>query len=353
MRPAGLAVAAACAAALLFLVIRDQRSRTIFETDSPFGDVRVAERSDGLRSLYTGEGRARQSALYPDRPMHLEHAYTRVGMIGAALVPPRGRLLFVGLGGGAMPMYARQILPDALIDVVEIDPVIVAVAQRYFGFTPDERMTVHTDDGRAFIERASPATYDLIVLDAFSDDEVPFSLTTREFLAAVRAALTPDGVVVSNLWTAAAAYPSMLATYQAVFDHAHLLRVPRHAQRILVAGSATRPLHRTVLLQASQALARRVRLGFDLPALVAEGYEAIPAPNAPVLHDRAGTAAFLRVDNGITDGPTWHAGTRSERRSHGAGTDIPGIRRQRVDPARTHVRGGGYAATAALERRAG
>lgn len=272
------------AGALAYL-LTTQRTQTVFETRSEFGRVRVTERSDGLRSLVTGDGRARQSAIYPGRPMHLELAYSRVGMAGLALVPPDARILFVGLGGGAMPMYTRQVMPDAHIDVVEIDPVIVEVAQRWFGFRPDAQMVVHTGDGRAFIDSAPPATYDLIVLDAFSDDEVPYSLTTREFLTAVHAALSPDGVVISNLWTAAPAYPAMLATYRAVFDEVHLLRVPRHAQRILVAGTGARPLGARTLGDAARTFAERVETGFDLPQLVEQGYEPVPPANAPVLED--------------------------------------------------------------------
>lgn len=274
-------------AAVLAYLIASQRTRVVYESDSEFARVRVTERSDGLRYLVTGAGRARQSAIYPGRPMHLELAYTRVGMIGLALVPPDARILFVGLGGGAMPMYARQVMPRAQIDAVEIDPVIVDVAQQWFGFTPDPLMTVHTGDGRAFIENTPRATYDLIVLDAFSDDEVPYSLTTRQFLHAVRVALKPEGVVVSNLWTAAPAYPAMLATYDAVFEEVHLVRVPRRSQRILIGATGARPLDRAALADAARSLAARVELGFDLPALVEDGYEPVPAVDAPVLEDRS------------------------------------------------------------------
>ncbi|HEX6309908.1 MAG TPA: fused MFS/spermidine synthase [Longimicrobiales bacterium] len=263
------------------------RTRTIFDTASEFGRVRVLERGDGLRTLVTGEGRARQSAIHPGRPLHLELAYTRVGMIGLALLPPEGRMLFVGLGGGAMPMYARQIVPEARIDVVEIDPVIVDVARRYFGFTTDDRMTVHTGDGRAFIESAQPGTYDLIVLDAFSDDEVPYALTTREFLRAVRAILTPGGVVVSNLWSRNDAFAAMIATYQDVFEEVHLVRVPRHAQYILVASASGRSLDRERLAGAARELGARRSLGFDLSRLVSEGYESAPRSPAAVLRDTA------------------------------------------------------------------
>ena len=287
--PAAIALAililAALAAVIAFALL-SQRTRTVFEADSEFGRVRVTERADGLRSLYTGDGRARQSAIYPGRPMHLEHAYTRVAAIGLALTPPDGRLLFVGLGGGAMPMFAREVLPAAHIDVVEIDPIIVRVAQDWFGFETGERMVVHTGDGRAFIEAAPPGTYDLIVLDAFSDDEVPYSLTTRQFLEAVRSRLNGTGVVASNLWTAQSDYAAMVATYAEVFDQVHLLDVPGRSQRILLAARSDRPLDRDALVEAARTLASDVDLGFDLAGLVEAGYRRAPDRNGRILEDR-------------------------------------------------------------------
>jgi len=281
-----MALALALALAALF-ALTTLPSSVVFEGEGDFGSVRVTERWDGLRSLYMGEGRARQSAVHPGRPLHLESAYARVAMVGPALAPDGGRMLFVGLGGGAMPMYVRQVRPDAHLDAVEIDPLIAELAERYFGFEPDALLVVHVGDGRAFIEATPPGWYDVIVLDAFSDDEVPFSLTTAEFLDAVRTALAPGGVVVSNLWTASPAYPAMVATYEAIFDQVHLVRVPRRAQRILVAGGSERRLDRGALVQAARAFARQAELGFDLAALVEAGYEA-PGPSAaPVLRDGA------------------------------------------------------------------
>jgi spermidine synthase len=281
--------------AVIIWLALGNRETTIFESASPFGDVRVTERADGLRALYTGAGRGRQTALYPDRPLHLESEYTRVGMIGLALVPADARILFVGLGGGAMPTYTRHVMPAATIDVVEIDPLIVDVAQRFFGFTADERMRVHTGDGRVFIEAALPASYDLIVLDAFSDDAIPMALATRQFLVSVRTALAPAGVVVSNLWTASPDYAAMLATYDAVFDGIHLLRVPQRRQRILIAGPGVDQADVGTIADAAGALQQRVRLGFDLRQLVLTGYERLPAVSAPVLEDAPRTGAALLI----------------------------------------------------------
>lgn len=283
------ALAAAIILLLLAYTLATTRTSVVFEAPSEFGAVRVTERADGLRRLQTGAGRATQSSIYPGRPLHLEHAYTRVAMIGPALAPDSGRILFVGLGGGAMPMYTRHTMTDADIDVAEIDPVIVDVARDWFGFRADARMRVHTGDGRALIERAPPASWDVIVLDAFSDDEIPFSLTTREFLTAVRTSLAGDGVVISNLWSANALHTPMIATYQAVFDHVHLIDVPRRRQQILVAGTSARPLDCAALTAAADRFDRATDGELRLAALVRDGCDAPTSPaNARILTDDDG-----------------------------------------------------------------
>lgn len=263
--------------ALAAYAILSRQPATLFQGDSPFGAVRVVEYADGLRALYLGAGRARQSAIYPGRPLHLEHAYTRVAMAGLALAPPDARLLFVGLGGGAMPMYAWTVMPRARLDVVEIDPLVVDVAVRFFGFSPGPRLTVHVDDGRAFLERAAAGSWDVVFLDAFSDDEIPRALTTRGFLESVRSSLTPTGVVVSNLWTSQPDYPDMVATYHAVFDQVALIRVAGRAQVILMAATRAGALDRGPVMDAVRSFATGVDLGFDLPDLVSKGY----APSQP------------------------------------------------------------------------
>lgn len=284
-RKAGGLVALVLAACALGLALVSARPTTLFRGEGLFGEVRVVEHRSGLRSLYVGEGRARQTTLDPERPLHLELPYTRVAMAGLALVPADARLLFVGLGGGAMPTYVRAVRRQATIDVVEIDPLVAGVAVRYFGFRPDSLLSVHVDDGRAFIERAPPASWHAVFLDAFSDDAIPQTLATREFLEATRLALAPGGVVVSNLWTTVDEYPSMVATYEAVFDQVALLRVPSRRQVILLAGDRAGVLERDALLRAVRSLAASAALGFDLEALVRTGHTRTLPADGSVLSD--------------------------------------------------------------------
>lgn len=257
----------------------------VFEGSGDFGPVRVIERSDGLRELYMGEGRSRQSAVYPLRPEVLVLAYMQASMVGPALVAPSARVLFVGLGGGAMPSFVRRVLPELEVDAVELDPLIVQVANDWFALRPDPRLSIFVDDGRAHIEAADEETWDVVVLDAFSDTEVPRALTTREFLETLATRLTPEGVVVSNLHTTHPAYDEMVATYTAVYRTVLLVPIQGRAQEVLVASN--RPgLSPTALAEAARGLQDRADLGFDLFEMVGRAREAAPSAGAAILEDQ-------------------------------------------------------------------
>ncbi len=63
------------------------------------------------------------------------------------------RVLIVGLGGGTIPMALREILPQAQVDVVEIDPAVTKVARDYFGFRADTEAE-GVRDGRPRVREA-------------------------------------------------------------------------------------------------------------------------------------------------------------------------------------------------------
>ena len=103
-------------------------------------------------------------------------------------------VLCIGLGVGIVPMqFARE---GIRVDVVEINPAVVPLAQRYFDLEP-ERLQLTIDDGRHFVNRCA-RRYDAIVLDAFLGDSSPSHLMSREAFSAMRRLLKPDGVLVLN-----------------------------------------------------------------------------------------------------------------------------------------------------------
>ena len=75
----------------------------------------------------------RQTCVDLRHPNRLVFEYTQM-MLGALyLTPDPHSILIIGLGGGTLPRTLERLLPNADIDVVEIDPAVVGVAQQYFG----------------------------------------------------------------------------------------------------------------------------------------------------------------------------------------------------------------------------
>ena len=250
----------------------------------------VAEEAPGVRVLRFGRDGVRQSVVKLGDPDYLVLPYARVALVGLALSAEPRRFLVVGLGGGTLPTFLRKYYPNAAIDVVDIDPEVVDVAKKFFDFREDELMNAHVDDGRRFIEKLRDP-YDVIFLDAFGADSIPPHLTTREFLQAVRRAVTPDGVVVGNLWGRSAnpLYDSIVRTYQEVFDELFILDVRGAGNEILLALPRQQPLNQDGLVQLARKVSAARRFPFDLGDPAKFGFLDARAKNhrGRVLQDRA------------------------------------------------------------------
>jgi len=137
----------------------------------------------------------------PEDPSYIEYGYLRTFRDVVDWTAQRRRVfrvLFIGGGGYTLPRYIEATYPNAEIDVVEIDPAVTRVAQRFFGVERNTVIRTINEDARWFAMRAR-GPYDLIVIDAFNDLSVPYHLTTRETAARLRRILAPDGAIVANL----------------------------------------------------------------------------------------------------------------------------------------------------------
>lgn len=267
---AGLGVAAfAC---LLLASAAQAAGPVIYEKTSAYGTVVITDEGNGLRALRFGRDGVRQSLVKPGDPEYLGLAYLPAALSGLALCEEPQRFLVVGLGGGTLPAFLRHHYPDSEIDAVDINPVVAAAAISHLGFREDARMRIHVSDGRRFIESVK-RPYDVIFLDAFGADAVPAHLTTREFLAAVRRAVSPAGVVIGNLWSVAIdpPYDSMVRTYHDTFDELHILRVGGTNNRILLALPRTEGFNRGELAALARKLAGIKNFRFNPGLLIERG----------------------------------------------------------------------------------
>lgn len=191
---------------------------TLAEVDSLYHHIRVVE---GGGSRYLRFDNSWQSGMYVDDPFRTRFPYTDFFSLADALGPKPKRVLFIGLGGGSAPKHFWQSDPDVKIDVAELDPEVVRVARQHFNLPDDGRMAVTVEDGRQFLE-STTQKYDLICLDAYYADSIPFHLTTQEFLELVKSRLAPGGVVAANIIGAyegpkSALYRSFHKTFSQVF----------------------------------------------------------------------------------------------------------------------------------------
>jgi spermidine synthase len=245
----------------------------LYEKTSAYNTIIVTEDSRGLRTLLFERAGTRQSVVKPGDPDHLELAYARTALAGLALCAEPRRMLVVGLGGATLPMFLRRHYPDAVIDVAEIDPEVVDVAKKFFGFREDGRMRAHVGDGRRFIE-ATREPYDAIFLDAYGARTVPAHLTTVEFLRAASKAVAVSGVVIGNVWRPAfnPLYGPMLRTYQEVFQEIFVLDVPGDLNAIFLALPRRQALTQGELTAMASRLSAARRLPFDLGEAAGAGF---------------------------------------------------------------------------------
>ncbi|MFZ9888270.1 MAG: spermidine synthase [Myxococcota bacterium] len=251
----------------------DQRPRDVHAYPSPWGIVYVVE-EDGQRSLrFDHEEAADQSVLELARPEATALAYVRGAALSLALVPDIKRALVVGLGGGSFTTLLRRVLPHAVVESVEIDPVVVDVAQSHFGLVVDRRTPVHVTDAAAFL-LSTRKSFDLIFLDAYEGEQIPAHLCTRPFFEAVRARLTPRGVVVMNLATDDAdGLAEVASEFACAFPSPLRVREPKFGNTLLYGSKSALPADPSALLSCARHAQRRYSLPFSLEewAAVATG----------------------------------------------------------------------------------
>jgi SAM-dependent methyltransferase len=117
-----------------------------------------------------------------------------------ARLPSSARMAVIGLGSGSLACYGRA---GDVVDFFEIDPAVIRVANdpRYFTFLSEcpPKNNMILGDARLSLEKQEDGKYDIMVLDAYSSDAIPFHLITREAIELYRRKLKKDGVLLFHI----------------------------------------------------------------------------------------------------------------------------------------------------------
>ncbi|HLT98257.1 MAG TPA: fused MFS/spermidine synthase [Burkholderiaceae bacterium] len=261
--------------------------RLVHTEPSEFAPIVVFEQyGERCMNFNDIEGEGRQTCMQLKDPDRMVFEYTRM-MTSALFVNPAPQsILIIGLGGATLPTALHKLLPTTVIDTVEIDPAVVKVAQRYFGYQVGPRQRVHVDDGRAFVERAlaDGRRYDMVMLDAFDVDYIPAHLLTVEFLEHVRSLLSDTGVVVANSFAQSRMYERESATYATVFGEFFNLRAGLEGNRVIVATVGPLPSAEQLEHNARQLAKQLEPFGIDIDKALGayDVHQEPPGQNLPL-----------------------------------------------------------------------
>ena len=203
-----------------------------------------------------------QSAMDLREPLRLQSSYTQA-MILALLWHPSPQSVFLsGLGGGCLVTTLHHHLTGANFVCVEIAAPVVTAAARYFGFQPDERLSLTVSDVRDFLDQDT-AAYDLFFLDVFCDHGVsPEHATQADFLSLCRNRIRDNGLLAMNLGNRDPAFSEVVKTLCELFPTVYSCRGRGSTTVFFATGQKPRP--HNLLREGSVELERRHDFLFPL-----------------------------------------------------------------------------------------
>lgn len=184
--------------------------RSIYRERTFFGVHEVASvQNDNWHILNHGTTKHGIQAFKGDKRLLPTMYYHPSGPIGdvIAVLLREGRFQnvgVVGLGVGTLAGYADA---GVAMDFFEIDPAVIRIAKEPAYFTylsdaaarPGASVRTFEGDGRLALLARPEASYDLVVIDAFSSDAIPTHLITNEAVAMYVSRLKPRGVLAFHV----------------------------------------------------------------------------------------------------------------------------------------------------------
>ncbi len=140
--------------------------------------VVFSRRIEGVR--YEVRTAGRSVRLYTNRVMHTQyhpgHLLTRgvwdLLALPALALPEVKRVLLLGVGGGAAIHLLRHWCPGVQVTGVELNPVHLQLAKRFFGLKSRD-VTLVEGDARQYVEHYKGKPFDLVIEDLFGGNGAP------------------------------------------------------------------------------------------------------------------------------------------------------------------------------------
>ncbi|MFH1240566.1 MAG: fused MFS/spermidine synthase [Candidatus Diapherotrites archaeon] len=178
-----------------FGVALPEGTEIVYKTESAYSQLKVVDitEKEGTARILMSYG-SMQTVIEKNSGKSLT-PYTYKMIASLSMNPDAKKALVIGNGGGTISMeLARQGLET---DAIELDPVVLDIAEEYFGFKESEKLHLFLGDGRKFLADSNEK-YDLILMDVYSSYSPPSHMFTTEMFQSVKDSLSEEGVFVVN-----------------------------------------------------------------------------------------------------------------------------------------------------------
>ncbi len=152
---------------------------------SKFGVIKLHFRKRTRTLTYEQRGGWQSTADVNGISLHA-HIHALYGLV---LQHAGKSILMIGCGGGTLgTMLSRA---GKRVSIVEIDPVSIRLAKRYFGLP--RNIACHVGDGLAFMQKKR-RQYDVLIVDAFTGENIPDHMKDAAFFEAAGRCLRRNGL---------------------------------------------------------------------------------------------------------------------------------------------------------------
>jgi len=128
----------------------------VYRSDGVYQQITIYEGSYlGRPARFLLLDRSESGAMFLDStdPSDLVYDYTKYYSLYKVFTPRVQNALVLGGGAYSIPKALLHELPDAVVDVAEIEPSFLDLAKRYFGAADSPRLRNYVEDGRRFVFR--------------------------------------------------------------------------------------------------------------------------------------------------------------------------------------------------------
>ncbi len=227
--------------------------------------VDVSER-DGVRSLHLGSSTV-QSAMRLSDPVELVLSYTRAMMGFLLFAQEPSRVAMIGLGGGSLAKFVRHHMPTTHVTVIENNPRVISAARSFFAVPDDDQnFSVVLGQGEQWVADTAREE-DVLMVDGYDGQRQAGALSTDDFYARARLALSAGGVLVVNLWSSDRKFDVYLQRIERNFEFVLTLPAERRGN-VAVLAFRRLPVELRWAKLKSRARALQLRYGLDFVAML-------------------------------------------------------------------------------------